>query len=77
MRKQKSGMDFENPKPVTSLFNYGLLSTLSAPCSYELADRYSFIDYPPLDKLAWQWKQIEEGSGQGHLVVLLPEQADS
>lgn len=52
MRKQKRGMDFENPKPVTSLFNYGLLSTLSALCSYEPADRYSFIDYPPLDKLA-------------------------
>lgn len=63
MRKQKRGIGFENPKPVTSLFTYGLASTLSAPCSCELADQCWFIDYPPLEKSAWEQKQMEEGSG--------------
>ena len=77
MRKQKKGIGFENPKPVISLLTYGLVLTLSASCSYEPADQYWFTDYPLLDKLAWEWKQMEEGSSQGHLVVLLHKQADT
>lgn len=74
---RKRGIDFENPSQWSHVLPFCLVLTLSASCSYELAGQYWFIDHPPLDKLAWEQKQMQEKRGQCHLVVPHHEQTDS
>lgn len=76
-RKQKREIDFENPSQLSHVLPFRLVLTFSASCSCELAGQYWFIDHPPLDKLAWEQKQMQEKRGQGHLAVLHHEQTDS
>lgn len=53
--------------PIISFFPpYRLILNFNAPCSYELAEQYWFIDHPPLEKLAWEQKQMYEKNGQSH-----------
>lgn len=74
---RKREIDFENPSQWSHVLPFSLVLTISASCSYELAGQYWFIDHPPLDKLAWEQKQMQEKRGQGHLVVLYHVQTDS